>query len=267
MSFLSEYKLPSTRFVLPSKGAFYTVGKELKQTLVDGEVSIRPYTANDEIHLLNADSIISGQAINEVFTKRIDEILNPSELLYNDVIAIMTYFRLVTYGDKFPINTKHDCEHAQSHEVDLSLSEFLKNKIRLYDPTINELFDMKLDDQVGIKFHPAIYKDKIALLGKSKALQENVLEDRFDFLTESIMVYTECLYNIKDPKEIITDKVEIKKFITDSLPTTLTYDIAKRIEEIDKLIGLDLIFEVKCKDCKEKYKEILPIDFTYFFTS
>lgn len=261
-SFLKTHKLPGSRFIIPSLGYFYKDSDVLKETLTDSEITISPMSAYDEIELMNIDSIISGQAVDNVFSKNIAEIAKPKELLYNDVLTILAYLRYMTYGDEFKFNSQHNCDGASVQELNILLSEHFKNKVKLLDPTTVSILSYDIREFV-VKLRPAKYIDKILLLSRHKEYLNNNLKG-LEFIIDSCLI---CIDKIcsRDGLETEYDKTAIKEFLSSGISANELYKLFLHTESVSNLFGIDLSVKVKCTKCEQEYVDFLPIDLTSFF--
>lgn len=260
---MKSVRIPGRRLILPSKGLMYTVGNELNCELIDGEVTIIPLTMRDEMMLSSPDMIISGEAVTNVISKCVKEIKEPTQLFFNDVIAILTYLKMVTYGNAFPVDIKHECS-ANNQQISINIDEFIRNNITFYDSTLQHELIMQYSDCRIILGYPR-YIDQIRLIEKSKIMYDadDTNMAKYDFLLNMITSNISKINLINDDT-VLDNKSEISKFIEEA-PASIISDISTKVEEVSKFFGVNPVVEVKCPNCGEKIIVDLPLDPTLFF--
>lgn len=82
---------------IPSQGLWYDDDNITFNAI--GEVDIMPMLPNDEMKIVNPESLISGDAIISLIKSCCPGIKRPEELYYPDVNALLLGIRKATYGD------------------------------------------------------------------------------------------------------------------------------------------------------------------------
>lgn len=256
---LEGLKLPGRMFQLPSRGLFYRNG-ELADNVSDGEIHVRPMSALDEINLKNPDQLFSGAAINTVFSHCVDGVLKPSELLSKDVDAIMMMLRTVSYGPQYEFVAIHTCEKAKNHSYQINIDTLI-NKMKLIDPTtVESTFTLEVnigDRAFSIKLRPNKYQQVIDLIRENENKQDITVEDQQKNLVMLLIGVIESVNGI-------TDREQIKQWIA-AIPATVVNKIAARMDNLNDW-GSDLMSEVVCRDCGQKFGVEIPINPVSFFT-
>lgn len=253
---LEGLKLPGRIFQLPSRGIFYRNG-ELADTVKNGEIHVHPMSALDEINMKNPDQLFSGAAVNTVFTRVIDGILKPSELLSKDVDAIMIFLRAVTYGPTYEFQARHNCENAKDHSYIADLDSMIE-KMKIIDPTLVEsMYTVKLSNGYEVKLRPNRYQNVLDLIRDNESKKEITVQDQQENLLKMLLAVIDSVNNVSDPQHI-------KEWIA-KIPSPMINRIAEKIESINDW-GSDLTVDVTCRDCGGKMKVEIPINPVSFFT-
>lgn len=253
---LEGLKLPGRMFQLPSRGIFYKNG-ELADTVQNGEIHIHPMSALDEINMKNPDQLFSGAAVKTVFSRCVEGVLKPSELLSKDVDAIMLMLRTVTYGPSYEFNVQHTCEGAKNHSYVADV-DMLINGMTLIDPTmVEQMYTVKLQNGQVVKLRPNKYQQVIDLIKANENKTEVTAEDQQRNLIMMLLSVIESVNGITDSK-MITEWIE-------AVPSPVVNKIAAKIENINDW-GSDLKAPVKCKDCGAEFAVEIPINPVSFFT-
>jgi hypothetical protein len=282
---LAGIKLPGRIFQLPSKGLFYKNG-ELADDVKNGEVHVRPMSAIDEIHLKNPDQQYSGTAIDEVFSKCIEGVLKPSELLAKDIDALMIYLRAVTYGEHYEFVAIHPCEMPDhlaaikdplniSEELDAEMREYYKNfrkehsyvanvesminNIQFIDPTtLEDSYTINVPElnQV-IKLHPNRYLHVLEIVKQNSAKKLLTVKERQENLILMLLGVIESINGV-------TDKEHIREWC-EAIPSPIVNKLADKVESIEEW-GANLKWGCICKDCGKSFSVDIPINPVSFFT-
>jgi len=111
---LQRIQMPGETFRLPSGGLFYEKGI-LSEKVVDGEIHVFPMTGIDEITLKTPDLLFSGNAVKQVFSRCIPDVLQPGKLLAKDVDFLIICLRKVSFGSEMDLTYTHFREKAKEH--------------------------------------------------------------------------------------------------------------------------------------------------------
>ena len=88
---------------LPSQGLWYD--EDAIEFNAIGEVDIMPMLPNDEMKIVNPETLISGDAIISVIKSCCPGIKKPEELYYPDVNVLLLGIKKATYGDELIQNS------------------------------------------------------------------------------------------------------------------------------------------------------------------
>lgn len=251
---LAKIKLPGRILQLPSRGKLYTT--ELTGC-PDGEVHVRPMSALDEISMKNPDLLFSGKAISEVLPHCVPEIKEPENLFGKDVDALMLFLRIVTYGNFFEIELRHDCKDAKNHSYTIDLEKILARMKYLDPTTVEKITTLILPNDQVVVLQPLRYKHIIEVLQQNQTKKEFTAED----IKNNLIRNTMSLILSVDG---VTDRNMIQEWVRD-LPATYSNRLAERVNEINDW-GPQLEEEIVCKDCGGTMSVDIPINPMTFFT-
>lgn len=105
---------------LPSQGLWYD--DDAIEFNAIGEVDIMPMLPNDEMKIVNPESLISGDAIIGIIKSCCPSIKRPEELYYPDVNVLLLGIRKATYGDE--ISQQYICPMCWSKKSDIEIAEY-----------------------------------------------------------------------------------------------------------------------------------------------
>jgi len=253
---LSRIRIPGETFTLPSKGIFYTNG-ELDESVKNGELTITPMTALDEITIRSPDKLFSGAGITDVFNHCIPQVLKPLELYSKDIDFLLCCLRKVSYGEDLEISFKHDCENAKEHTYNISVTKLIKESKRL-DPTIfKKQMELRLPNEQVIYLQPIRYQDIIELMQVTGFNPEEIPT------TDDIgKQYFQILLSVISNVDEITDKTQIEEWVK-SIPRLWAKQISERVDVLQNW-GPNFNITIICKDCLEEVNvanQLNPISF------
>jgi hypothetical protein len=131
---MEEYKTPTERVELPSKGLVYPQ----ENPLASGYVEMKYMTAKEEDIILNTNYIKNGTAIDKLLKSLIVTPIIYDDLIVGDKNAIMVAARILGYGPEYSF--EYD---GEEHNIDLSLLDGKPLDENLFIPGNNE-FDFTL---------------------------------------------------------------------------------------------------------------------------
>ena len=108
---MEEFKVPTEKVELPSKGLIYPKENLLSQ----GFVEMKYMTAKEEDILLNQGYIKNGTALDKLMKAMIVSPINYDDLIIGDKNAIMVEARILGYGSEYSF--EYD---GEEHTVDLA---------------------------------------------------------------------------------------------------------------------------------------------------
>jgi len=94
---MEEFKIPTEKIELPSKGLVYPPESPLAQ----GYVEMKYMTAKEEDILLNSNYIKNGTAIDKLMKALIVTPINYDDLIVGDKNAVMVASRILGYGSEY----------------------------------------------------------------------------------------------------------------------------------------------------------------------
>jgi len=259
---------------LPSGSAYY--GPGVVNLTASGEVGVMAMTGKDEIALKNPDGLLNGEALIEVITSCVPNVINPRALLANDIDAIITAIRYATYNDTLETelicpnckaeNTfKVDMQQALDHmefldpEYIVDLESGLSVFVKPYAfPEILKGLHIQLENaKIGraIDSQQLTDEQRSAMFGK--AFKE-IATTKFELLTTAI---------VKIQKESDGLEVTDKKFIKEFLVNIDKKDVDKIHDLIEKInqIGIKRTFQAKCSACEHEWESDIdfnPVNFS-----
>lgn len=107
---------------LPSNGSWYD--EDVISFNALNEVNIMPMLPNDEMTIVNPETLISGDSIIKVIKSCCPGIKNPAELYYPDVNAILLGIKKATYGDE--LIQQYICPKCWSKKNDIIAKELVR---------------------------------------------------------------------------------------------------------------------------------------------
>lgn len=253
---LDALLIPGETFRLPSQGLFYKDG-EIDESVKMGEVHVHPMTALHELVMKSPDKLFSGKAVNDVFSKCIPEVLQPSKLLAKDVDYLLMCLRVVTYGDILEMSYTHNCKDAKEHSYKIDLREVLR-RARAIDPTSLKKYKLKLENGQVVSLRPPRYDSVIALY---QAL-DNSLEKE-DGEEEIALRVIENLASMIESVNDTTDHDDIYEWLT-HLRAGWIKDISDKIAEVSDW-GVEQTCSIVCKDCNNSVEVEVPTNPITFF--
>lgn len=264
-----------TYITLPSKGAYY-LGPDVFEPLEDGTIGIMPMTGKDELVLKNPDALLNGEALISVISSCAPAIKNPKALLSNDIEAIITAIRAVTYKDGLETHIKCPaCEKEADYKLDLSYAidnmEFLENEyyvtlesgLTVYVKPYGYLELMK-------SLHAQFEQSKVSKSVDNQTLSE---EDKIKIFSKVFISMSETasaltiasIVKITDQSKNIS--VTDKKYITDfiqNIDRNSVNQINDLIKEINA-VGIKKTFTATCTNCNHEWENTIdfnPVNFS-----
>lgn len=260
---LTRIVMPGQTFRLPSGGLFYTNG-ELSHDVVDGEVHVHPMTAIDEIMIKTPDLLFSGNAIKEVFSRCIPQILKPAELLAKDVDYLLICLRKITYGDILELEATHTCKNAKSHGYQISIDDFII-KTKEIDPSKMSNYTLRLENDQTVQLRPVKFMDYVKIMQTTSALQNDKAKDDVNYIVEQAKnIMFESLLGIIISVDDITNRDQILEWLG-SIQAGWIKQISNKVEHMAEW-GPIFTSETECKDCGEKFTITAPLNPVAFFT-
>ncbi len=253
---LERIRVPGETFRLPSGALFYK-NDELSDDVENGEVHVLPMTTIDELAFKSPDKLFSGQAVAEVFARRIPQIQKPMDLLSKDVDYLMMCLRLVSYGEQLELTVSHHCqEEDNEHSHNVAVREVIRNATAI-DPTATKKFKTKLENDQVVILKPPSFKNVLSIYQNEEKLSEMDEE-------EIAKVIFENLSGMIEEVDGISDRELIEEWLSALKPKWIT-DISNSIINVSNW-GVQPSMTVKCPDCEEDFEVEVPTNPITFFT-
>lgn len=250
---LERIRVPGETFRLPSRGRFYK-DSELSEEVVDGEVHVLPMTTIDELTLKSPDKLFSGEAVAEVFARRIPQVLRPMDLLSKDVDYLLMCLRLVSYGEEIELNLIHDCENAEEHVYKIEARVVIQAAKEI-DPTAT--FKTTLPNDQVLILKPPTFKDVLKMYQDEGDLDEMADTEIANAIYSNISGMIQEVDGINE-RELIEEWLE-------ALPAGYITKLSNEIITVSRW-GIQSTKEVECPDCNEKWNIDVPSNPITFFT-
>jgi hypothetical protein len=266
---LAKVKLPGRVFQLPSKGVFYPPGV-LAETVVNGEVEVKPMSALVELKIRSADLLISSKIIREVCAECAPEILKPEVLLAQDVDALFLFLVASTYGNLKTIKAVHDCENADVHDYEVNLEPIIANPRNKILDHRDVLLSVDLDNGQTVKLKPVTFADAVDMMLLRQAIGNKEMsapstitsKELEDVVVRDILAVIESVSTGGPTPQVVTDQKQIDEWIR-ALPKKYIDQITEASARAADW-GFDMNVQLKCKDCGTVFKhnmEMNPINF------
>jgi hypothetical protein len=236
---LARAQMPGESFTIPSGCAFYDDGEVTDKVRRSGEIHIHPMTALDEIVMRSPDKTLSGEAVLEVFARRIPDVLKPDRLLQKDVDFLTAALRKVSYGDVVEVSHRHSCEDATDQQYSINMSDMLR-RTKSIDPTkVASIFTIKLENGQVVKIEPIRYGEVLSLM--QQLSEPNLTEE------QQQMILLDSTPRVIISVDEVTDKDDILEWIR-TIPIGWSKQLSAAIDDSANW-GPEFSVTVPCKDC------------------
>lgn len=270
------YRTATTSVKLPSRGKYYEDG--VLNLNDDGEVSIFPMTAQDEITLKNPDALLSGEAVIKVIKSCVPDILKPKKLLSSDIDVLMIAVRVASYGDDATMDT--ECPKCkEDNTFTLNLDTLLN-----HTETLDDSYEVVLNSNLTVflapgKFEGLVKQQKAAFQNtkleqaiinpdltdeqRMKILSkvfEQVSKFNYELVLEAI---TKVVFTNEEGLQEVTDRSQIGEWIN-NIQKGDTDKLQAKIAEINK-IGIEKTLSATCDKCEHTWDasiEFNPVNFS-----
>ena len=235
---MEEFKTPTEKVELPSKGLVYPPENPLSQ----GYVEMKYMTAKEEDILLNANYIKNGTAIDKLLKAMIVTPINYDDLIAGDKNAIMIASRILGYGSEYTF-TYNDEEHT----VDLSQLEPKELDESKFTAGVNEFDYIFPFSKTNITFKLLQHRDENniqrELDGLKKINKDNSpeLSTRMKFLITSVdgSRDSKLIREFVDKHLLARDAKSLRTYIKDFQPDVdLTFFPSGESDRVSIPIGL-----------------------------
>ena len=259
---------------IPSQGLLYD--EDMIEFNAIGEVDIMPMLPNDELMIVNPETLISGDAIISLIKSCCPSIHNPEELYYPDVNALLLGIRKATYGSeliqsgicpkcwekKAKIETEEMEKIAKEQKLNIEeLSEDeAKNIYEIAKKNVESIISQK-ENNNEIKISPIDFKYDIDNILQSMTM---IPKDTFVESKEGLKIYI-TPYKCKDKILFSQRSINEQKVLTyyqKSLKNEKLTDenIKEYLDKTNKMVGMysnitDKTIEIISKSIK---KVVMP---------
>lgn len=221
---------------LPSQGLWYD--DDAIEFNAIGEVDIMPMLPNDEMKIVNPESLISGDAIISLIKSCCPGIKRPEELYYPDVNVLLLGIKKATYGDELVQSSI--CPKCWEQKNEIEHNEFLR-LVKERNEKIEDLEDEEYKKLIEQSKNNVA--QKITELEKSGKI--NITEQSYKFSIETLLNSMKFL-----PKEgVITTKEGLKIYAT-------PYKCVDKIKFTTRNIQQQKIYDYYRKVSKETKEDI-----------
>lgn len=254
---LKSLRLPGETFRLPSQGVFYQSGV-LDESVKNGEVEVFPLTTIDEIIFSTPDKLLSGKAIEEVFSRCVPQIRDPKSLSSKDVDFLLVCLRMVSFGKEMEIVYEHNCENAKSHVYNVNLQKMISNAKPIDPTTVGVEYTTVLPNGQNVQLKPLTYGDVVGLY-------ENTMIRKMEDITETeaSKLVISALSGLIASVDGITDRAQIEEWVT-KLPLGWKRQVEQTAHNASEW-GVDFAITQKCKDCGVEVKMQVTANPVSFF--
>ena len=218
---------------IPSQGLWYD--DDAIEFNAIGEVDIMPMLPNDEMKIVNPESLISGDAIISVIKSCCPGIKRPEELYYPDVNVLLLGIKKATYGDEL-IQTSI-CPNCWNKKNDIEHNEFLrlveeakKNIDELSSDEYKELVE-EAKKNVASKITEMEKKNEIIIREQSYKYSIDSILNEMKFLPKDGVVETKEGLKIYVTPYRCIDKI---KFTTRNIQQQKIYDYYRKVSKENK---------------------------------
>lgn len=272
---LSKYfRVPKLNTTVPSR--FKNYDSSVVEPS-DGEVSVLPMTAADEMIFKNPDNLLNGSAVTKIISSCIPQVKHPEKLFTNDLNALIVAIRIATYGEVMKISTPCP-ECSKSNNYDINMTDALEGMNFL-----EEEYSITNKDNVKITINPVSFEDTMGVVRLqfdqskiSRTLSNDNLSDeqRMSILssifekmaTVNAEVITNSVSKIEiiDESIVVTDKKHIDEFMKNTDAITAK-NISDKLEKIND-IGVPNKMQVECEGCNHTWMTEMDYNPVDFFT-
>lgn len=259
---------------LPSGHGYYAPG--LIDYTDNHEVGVMAMTGQDELILKNPDALLNGEAVLQVLRSCVPAVKDPKQLLSNDIDALMTAIRYVTFNDKLEtIINCPSCRHENNFKIDLEYS--LNNMSYLeseYAVTLDSGLSVvvkpygfqELLKSLHSQFEQSKFTRAIETPGLTDEERSKILNDVFIKISQTTFELTlnSIVKIVNEQAGInVTDRAHIAEFLRNS-DRAETEKIQILIKEINN-IGIEKKFLAQCEKCDHKWTSEIdfnPVNFS-----
>jgi len=233
-------------------------------------------TGNDELILKNPDALLNGEALVEVIKSCVPAVKNPKVLLTNDIDALITAIRHVTYHDSLESSvTCPSCSHVNKFKIDLQYAldtmTFLEDEYVIpLDTGLNVFVKPLAFPEIIKSLHAQFENSKLVKsIQNEKTTEEEKLKLYSKVFKDTAKVNVELIATSIVKVADVASGMEVtdKKFIYEFLQNvdTVTIDnIDKLIKQVNQ-VGISRTCKATCIKCNHTWDSELdlnPVNFS-----
>lgn len=254
-------RIPGETFRLPSMGVFY-LNHELADDVKNGEVHVFPLTAIDEIILKTPDKLLSGNAISDVFSRCIPQVLKPLELLSKDIDYLLMCLRLISYGDTVDIIYQHNCDGAKERTYSVELRPLIAKAVPIDPTSIGTVFTVKLPSDQTVVMRPPLYGGILQLYISNFQLQNEMSSTDRELISQNQLldIMTSTIVSVDG----YDDRTMIREWVRE-LPAGWV-DVLSAATHRFSDWGPSTSWKTTCKDCGAELEIEIPLNPVAFFS-
>ena len=137
---------------IPSQGLWYD--EDMIEFNSIGEVNIMPMLPNDELNIVNPESLISGDSIISLIKSCCPSVKSPGDLYYPDVNALLLGIRKATYGNELTqTGICPKCWGVKTEEETQEIKKYLKEH-NLNEEDLSEEESKEIYNEIKTKMAP-----------------------------------------------------------------------------------------------------------------
>ena len=237
--------------VLPSQGRFYDGTDGPK----GGVIHVRPMTGEEEQILATPRFVKKGQAINMIFSRCIQERIEPQNLLTADRTYLLIFLRGISYTPEYDVEVRcTECDTKFATVIDLNA---------LYVNNCPENFDPKsLSGTLPTTGYKYVYR--LSRGADEQDIQEHRERKMKGFdtagLADDTLIYRTA--QLLEEIEGLTNKLELIELIK-RLPISDVAHLRNMVNEPP--FGVDTNIEIPCPSCLAEFTVDLPLEANFFF--
>lgn len=269
---MQKTKLPGKVFQLPSMGAFYEKGV-LADTVMNGEVQVKPMSALTELKIRTADLLISGKVWAEVCEECVPDVLQPINLVAKDVDALFCFLIISTYGPSKEIKAIHDCVGAKMHDYKIDLDKIISEPNNSALTHKDMLYRCDLSNGQTVHLKPVTYEDSILLMNirseinrfdmeGGRSIPRELLEKMV--IADMMAVITSVEDVVNGERIVVNNRIHIDEWLK-SLSKKFTNEIAAASIKASEW-GFVFSQDIVCKDCQQKFSYDIELNPVTFFS-
>lgn len=268
----SYFRLPGLSVPLPTQGVFFPAGGvELDE---NGEVSVYPMKAADELLLSSPDALMNNTAIINLISSCVPQIKAPAMVSSPDLDVLLLAIRVASAGED--MDSEAVCPKCnETTQFKINIPEVLQSVKTI--PPINTV-RITNDLLVYINPHTIAVQSKILNAAfkqtrAAQALDAQELTDEERSMQASLIMkqladinlygIEQCVVKISHPGGDVTDRQHIKEFM-ENIDSRKLNAIRKKVEELNNM-GIDKTIEVDCTHCDNHWETEIEFNPASFF--